>query len=314
MLFSFSAADASGTRFPLPEPCSLSLSFDEDSPAHAFSARFPLKKPLPPLHSCDVSLDGVAVLPALLDKQSFSCSFDGSFLELSGRSRTALLLDNDAPPQTYVNPSLKQLFECHAAPFGFTEIAGNLGRFRGQFVVRKGMSHWQVLSDFSAFFLGTTLRSGADRSLDASGKPSSHAVRFSNRDGLSYSSLSQDFLFQKQVSHLYLQPALGAPYSSLVVDQPSVDLGVLRSRYLSLSPFLAKRSLEKSRRNARQVTLRCPQPLFGQLSLGDPACVDDPDLGLLSGLSVANITFSLSQDSLVSSVTLRPVGNLESFL
>ncbi len=310
MLFSFSAADASGTVFPLPEPCSFSLSLDEDSPAHSFSARFFLQHPLPPLHVCEISLDETQILSALLDEQSFSCSADGSFLTLSGRSRTALLLDNDAPPQTYVNPSLKQLFACHAAPFGFTEITGNSGRFRGQFVVRKGMSHWQALSDFCAYFLGTTLRSGPARSLDASGKPSEHTVRFSNHNGIPYFSLSKEFLFQKQVSHLYLQPALGAPYSSLVVDQPSVDLGILRSRYLSLSPFLAKRSLEASRRHAMQVTLRCPQPLFHMLSLGDPACVDDPDLGLLSGLSVAKVSFSLSEDSLLSCVTLRPVVNL----
>lgn len=305
--FSFSASNAQGQKFSLPAPASLTLSFDEDSPAHSLSVRFPLPEPLPPLHTCDLSLNGSLFLTVLLDQQSFSCSPDGSWLTLSGRSRAALLLDNDAPPATYINPSLKQLFETHAKPFGFTDVQGNLGPFRGNLVVRKGMSHWQVLEEFAAFFLGTTLRAGLGRSLDASGQKSSNHVLFSNRGGIPYSSISQNLQFQKQLSHLYLQPSLGAPYSCALTNQDAINLGVLRSRYLSLAPFLAKRSMRASKRNAAEFTLYSSEPLFSRLALGDFAAIDDPGFGSVDGLSVAKISFSLKQNASFSCVTLRPV-------
>lgn len=308
--FLLTAASHDGSQFPLPAPSSLSLTFDEDSPAHTLSASFPLAQPLPPLHSCDLSFHGSHLLSALLDQQSFSLSPDGSVLKLSARSRHALLLDNQAPPQTYVNPSFRQLFERHAAPFGFTSFTGNPGPFRGQVVVKRGMTHWQVLSDFAAYFLGTTLRPGGDRSLDASGDPSSRTVHFSNSDGIPYSSAAHHFLFQNQLSHLHLQPALGMDYSGLAVDQDAIDLGVLRSRYLSLSPFLAKRSLLKSRRNAQEFVLHSSEPLVSLVSLGDLATLQDPLLGTVRGLSVAKISLSLHSGSLDSSVTLRPVVSL----
>lgn len=308
--FSFSAATFEGQRVSLPAPVSCQLSLDEDSPAHAFSATFPVSAALPPLYSCDVSYQGSPVFSGLLDQQTISVSADGSLLKLAARSRAALLLENDALPQTYLNPSLQQLFDRHAAPYGFTEISGNLGPFRGKFTVRKGMSEWQALSEFAAYFLGVTLRPAGDRSLDASGKPSARSVTFSNSSGLPYSSLSHSFLLQNQASHLHLQPALGASYSGLVVDQAAVRLGVQRHRYLSLRPFLAQRSLEQSRRKAQEVTVLSPLPLFHRLSLGDLACLDDPVFAHTGELSVAKISFSLDDKGQRSCLTLRPVVKL----
>lgn len=308
--FALTAASNDGTPFPLPCPSSLSLTLDEDVPAHALSASFFLDSPPPPLHTCTLSLDVSTVFSGLLDQQSFSLSAGGSVLSLAARSRHALLLDNQAAPQTYVNPSFRQLFERHAAPFGFTSFLGNPGPFRGQFIVRRGMTHWQVLSDFAAYFLGVTLRPGGDRFLDASGDPSEHTVRFSNSDGIPYSSVSREYLFEKQLSHLYLQTALGAPYSGLETDQNAISLGVLRSRYLSLCPFLAKRSLLKSRRNAQEIVLHSASPLVSLLAPGDPACLDDPVLGTIDGFSVAKVSLSLSAGACESRVTLRPIVNL----
>ena len=112
----------------------------------------------------------------------------GMTLRLTARSEAALLLDNEALPQTYINPSLKQLFDRHAAPYGFAGMAGNQGAFRGKLTVKKGMSEWQVFEEFCGYFLGTTPRVTYLGILDATGKPSEKQVFFSNQGGISYRS------------------------------------------------------------------------------------------------------------------------------
>src|SRR5699024_3417624 len=85
---------------------------------------------------------GRVLFAGIVDEQVLSEDGDGITVELSARSRAALLLDNEAQPQIYYMPSLKLLFERHAAPCGFTGYLGRDEVFGGAFTVEKGMSEW----------------------------------------------------------------------------------------------------------------------------------------------------------------------------
>ncbi|MBC8570530.1 hypothetical protein [Zongyangia hominis] len=71
----------------------------------------------------------------------------GGSTRIRARSRGALLLDNEARPQTYQRTTARDIFERHLKPHGFTRIVGHRQEL-GSFVVGKGMTEWEVLLSF----------------------------------------------------------------------------------------------------------------------------------------------------------------------
>lgn len=93
----------------------------------------------------EVCFDGI------VDIQKESCA-DKMMLMLVARSRAALLLDNEAVPQTYGMPSLATIFARHVQPYGFTTFYGNVKAFNGELTITKGMSEWQAAAEFCTRF------------------------------------------------------------------------------------------------------------------------------------------------------------------
>lgn len=91
-------------------------------------------------------------------------------LEIAARSMAALLLDNEAIPQTYAYPSLPLLFERHGKPYGFTEWEGEPSGFSVPFTITKGMSEWEVLSLFCSRYLKVPLQGQRKKTGGARGK------------------------------------------------------------------------------------------------------------------------------------------------
>ncbi len=73
--------------------------------------------------------EGEVVFFGPVDELQRRFSSEGCMLEIVARSMAALLLENEAIPQTYAYPSLPLLFERHGKPYGFTEWEGNPADF-----------------------------------------------------------------------------------------------------------------------------------------------------------------------------------------
>ncbi len=71
-----------------------------------------------------------------------------NILRLHARSLAAFLLDNEAEPLTYANPSNKLMAERHLLPFGVTEYDNERHPLYDSLQIDKGMSHWQALERF----------------------------------------------------------------------------------------------------------------------------------------------------------------------
>lgn len=92
-------------------------------------------------------------------------SQNGSYIEITGRDKALLLLDNDAEPQTYYNLSLSALINKLAGPYGFkSKVVGD--STIEKIVVDVGMSEWDVLFE-EAKKLGLWLWCEADGTLVA---------------------------------------------------------------------------------------------------------------------------------------------------
>lgn len=299
----YEGVTVSGKVVALPAPESVQIRMDEDAPAHSFAAVFPVDAPTELFRTCRVWREDTLVFAGILDEQSVCVQKTGVTLRLTARSAAALLLDNEALPQTYVNPSLRQLFDRHAAPYGLPGMKGNRGAFRGKLTVKKGMSEWQVMEEFCGYFLGVTPRVTMDGIFNATGEASQERVFFSNQGGVPYQSLIQNHWYHKRISELHLQAGVGGGYSGLVVDEATTKLGIQRKRYRAATRYMGNRSLKIARRKAEEWVLRCPCALFGEL--GAEASVSDPVLGQADGFTVAKISYQLDSGGEWCTVTLR---------
>ena len=133
------------------KPASVRFSADRDAPAHSLEARFPLEplgsgQRLPEFHTIQVVKDGAVFFRGLIDEQTILVDGDGAGIEVCSRSMAALLLDNEAIPQTYYVPSTRLIYQRHAQPYGFSEFSGKDKAFSTKLQIEKGASEWEAVS------------------------------------------------------------------------------------------------------------------------------------------------------------------------
>ncbi len=139
----------------LKKPLSMSIVSSEDAPADSLNAVFAVSGRIPEISSVKVLSGTETVFFGYVDEQTETKTKGGVLLEIKARSLEAVLLDNEALPQTYCMPTLKILFERHFKPLGFAGIDGGDRPFPGDMVISKGMSEWQVLSSYCEEFCKT---------------------------------------------------------------------------------------------------------------------------------------------------------------
>lgn len=270
-------ASGPGGEIPLPAPASVRFDRDEDAPADGFSGVFPLRPDCGELTGLSIrDRTGAPVFDGIVDEQERTLD-GGASLTLSARSRAALLLDNEALPQNYVNPSLATVFERHVRPYGFTGYAGAGRVFLGTLAVTKGMSEWAAAAAFCASFLKTTprIRNGV---FDAGGAAPDGEVLF-GPGGVRYASLTVRDRYCELFSELYRLGEDGGSYALAARDGAAQALGVRRRRYLSNSGTDAAAVLAAARKKASEAVLDCPgevkaEPLLAARLAGGPAGTD----------------------------------------
>lgn len=293
-----------GELVDLGLPIRVKLSMDEEAPADGFSGVFPGGSNVPDLQYLNVyDEDGNLVFGGIVDQQSLQIGGDGALLQIVGRSKAALLLDNEAKPQTYINPSLGKLFANHAAPYGLPGFVGKTSDFQWTYVISKGRSEWQVLEDFCLFCIGVIPRVTPEGVLDATQAAVPESLRFSNTDGIRFSELRHNRYPCKQISQLWIQSSLGSGYNNNVVDHSAIQNGVRRTRYVTSANWQGQRRLKLARRRSDELVLVCPGYFSGKP--GMRATVHCGDGTVYTNFSVAKLAYTLDGQGERCTVTLR---------
>ena len=102
--------------------------------------------------------DGEVFFRGLIDEQEVAIDSGGVSLQVCARSLAALLLDNEAIPQTYYVPSAKLIYQRHAQPYGFPAFSGRDKAFSAKLQIDKGTSEWEVIESFCRDHLGARPR------------------------------------------------------------------------------------------------------------------------------------------------------------
>lgn len=291
-----------GNSIALSPPVSVKLIRGEDAPADGFTGVFPLEK-------SPGNLTGIRIydqkqqlcFDGIVDEQKESCAEERK-LTLIARSRAALLLDNEAMPQTYNMPSLKTIFSRHVQPYGFQDYVGEDKAFSGELVITKGMSEWQAAEEFCTRFLKIKPRIIGD-TFDASGEKPQGKVTFDNAGGTAYSSIVMDYQYYHMLSELMTKSGSNGVYNLAAQSENAALLGIQRKRYLSGTAENADTLISTADKKAFRVVVTCPGKLAAGLLTG--AVVRDTALGAVEDLYISQIAYSLDANGESSVVTLR---------
>ena len=102
--------------------------------------------------------DGQRVFTGVIDEFGCVCGNGGLYLELSGRSMAARLLDNEAMPAQYQRATCTDIIERHVKPYGVDTVGGQALPAVSGFSVSSGVSEWSVVQDFACYHGGIVPR------------------------------------------------------------------------------------------------------------------------------------------------------------
>ena len=172
-------SDIRGRKKHMEELLSLSIISSSDAPADSLRAVFPVKGSVGEYTDIEVYLGNESIFHGMVDEQTEEKGEKGHFLELRARTMEAVLLDNEARPETLCLADGDLIFERHFRDLGFKGIRGGGTPCGGELVISKGMSEWDVLEEFCNKFSGTRPVIHNDGIIDISGKDNSALIMLS---------------------------------------------------------------------------------------------------------------------------------------
>ena len=246
-------------------PLSVSLITEESAPADGLKASFAVSGDVPALRFVEVFSGQERLFCGAVDEQTVLQNKNGTVLMLAARSRAAVLLDNEARPQTYIKPSMNVLMQRHFRPLGFHSFCGTEDTFIGHLTIEKGMSEWAVLNRFCETFLQTSPRLRRDGVIDITGEDPEETV-FLSKDRIL--SLRRTFRYSSLISGILARTYVGGAYSMPLYSNKAQEMGIKRKRYADTagsrnrSVLSAEKCLQKADAAFEQIIVECSGCLF----------------------------------------------------
>lgn len=216
--------------YKIPYIISFQFWADEDVPADLLIIEALTDKLIPESVALEVKIDGELFFTGIIDEQ-ITC-MRGAYFEskLVARSKTALLLDNQARPQLYNRVSLNDIFERHIKPYGFAKINSPQNKTANNFLVKRGMSEWDVLSKFCKIVGLQEPHVLLDGTIEVNGRKPAKTIEFSNnnkeRPFCDINILNRRV---QSVSQVFIKH--GCDYQLCVPDLKATSHEIFRKRY-----------------------------------------------------------------------------------
>lgn len=231
----------------------------------------------------------------------------GAVIKITARSLAGVLLDNEAEPVTYVNPSAPFIFERHLKPFGLKSYDGDEIPFYGSLKIEKGMTHWQVLESFCRNRYACAPRVTGSGKAMMRGSDSGETVVFGSA-GIPYFSAREYKSPCKLINEVKLRLDEYGGYSGSIKNSNPECKSIRRVRYVNAvsdrtTVKTADKMIEIGNKNSYSLVLECAGCRID--IMGRRAEVHDSLLGKTDGLRVARLRYSLGKDGETTSVTLR---------
>ena len=309
----FTVTDRDGSERELGRVLTVVLDCDVRVPADSLTLTCPYDGAL--RQSADrirAYRDGALVFEGQLDNISAVKRSDGAILRLSARSPAAGLLDNEAEPVTYYNPSDSLMERRHLAPFGIRLEKCGSTPYYDALKIDKGTSHWQVLRNFCRNRYRCEPRVTGDGRGVLDGSREAGEVLFSDRgEGVVYYALQESQKRHALLSEVRLKFRQADTYASSIKNPNPAAAAVKRVRYVNAAAdkttvATAEQMIETGNRNSYSLVLGCSGCHVDVL--GKDAVVEDSVLGRLTGLTAEKIRYSVNRHGEQTEITLKRSG------
>lgn len=260
-----------GRRYELPTALSWKLEYACGVPCDSFSVCVPWREGEQESYRKVVELEAwngtEQVFSGVVDEVEWERGQRGRRVSLSGRSKAARLLDNEAVAADYTAATLGDVLRDHVTPYGIAcQIEGEIPVCQN-FSVSAGSSEWQVVYEFVRYHGGLPPRFDREGRLvvapfkDTAGKTLDDTVPLLRLTGTErrYGVLSEVLVRDKKRQE-----------TDRVVNQTFLAEGGQARRVLTLSSSLGERArrysaqfqLDKSMAQKRRVALVVPTLFF----------------------------------------------------
>ena len=245
--------------------------------------------------------DGSRVFAGQIDEIIELCGSGKRLLRFSARSLAAQLLDNEAEPLVYSNPSSSMMLERHLRPFGVTSCDEERHPIYDSLRIDKGMSHWQVLESYCAKRYGATPRIAGTRAYLKGFRAEGEEVF--GTGGHRIIEMNDSLRRYKLISETRVKLTNTGGYESRLVNGNPDAACITRVRYVNaaadnVSLNTARGIIDKGNKEARMVKIKCAGDLTNVL--GKAAVINGEKGFLAEGLS-----YRLSDSGEFTTVSLR---------
>ncbi len=274
------AVDIYGNEIFAGTPLSVVLNREEDVPADSVELDFADVK-LPVLKEVTLYRCGKLIFSGEVDEQIRELG-EKSHTLVTARNSASRLIDNEAYPMSFINPSIEDIFARYALPFGFKRYEGENRAYQGRFTVSKGSSCFSVIKRFAKEVYGAYPACEGD-TLHIEGVKSDDILLL-GENGTPFESLRIVNLRCNRISGVCVKLKDGEGYSSFVADSEAENEGVSKVRYLNTASgsadtlMDADRILAEARSKSFYAQAVC-RGFFGD-ALGKGVKVQDTDFSL----------------------------------
>lgn len=251
-------------------------------------------------------LDEKTVFKGQIDEIIGIKSTDGAITKITARSPSAFLLDNEAEPLTYINPSADFIFNRHLKPFGLTEYYADDVPFFGTLKIDKGMTHWQVFRNFCINRYGAVPRITGNGKVYFNGNESGETIFF-GKSGIDYTAVRESKRRFKLITEVKLKLTESGTYGGSIKNENPECRNIDRVRYVNATSDkttiqTADNIISKSNSDSYSIALECVGCLIE--SIGRSAVLNDDMFGEIENLTVRKIRYTVGSDGEKTTVTL----------
>ncbi|MEE1173441.1 MAG: hypothetical protein U0K87_13925 [Ruminococcus sp.] len=242
-------------------------------------------------------------LDEIITEQKIGCMI----MRLNFRNIAAALLDNEAEPVMYVNPSAEMIFTRHLKPFGVKDYRADSPTLLGTLRIVKGMTHWQVFENYCRNAFGEPPGIDSNGTAWFGGLKKSKTVYFGG-NGFRYYSLKEKIERCKLISAVRVKLSDSPRYTGLIENKSRAAENITRVRLVDAvadksNIQTADRIIAAGNRAAHSIELRCTG--CQTELLGCKVELDDKLLGIQKNLTISKLKYLFDSKSERTHILLR---------
>ncbi len=221
----FTAQTENGKEIILNNAYKITLDKDEKTPANALHVVFSCSKFPENLVRIKMEEDDSEIFDGIVDEVLYQIKDDGKSLEIFARSNEAILLDNEAMPQTVFLPNPPILFKRFLNDLDFKQIICDDNEAKSApLTVLKGSSVYEVLNKFARDYLGKEMHVLGKDTVIFGQKEQATVFEKTSPESFEMERSNYDLC-----SHMYYKDTNTGVYSTCFENEKAK--GVLRIRY-----------------------------------------------------------------------------------